>query len=583
MSDHTGRTNDRRRERSAFPSPAPAMSDRTHKSARNDRNGGQDKNGLDARGRKRKNSFTIFYIITMIIGVVVCVTLFAVAYSTIIEPNNFLLGSSPIRTDQEPREFVRVEESQALGMVTEMDSFNPRTLTVALLDTNRSDRFNLTDNTSIQNRHGNPISFGEINVGQIVEVTFDANTRNISNLSLSGRAWEQNRSNVEIDLEAATITIGNQVYTYSSRTLVLNRGEPYSIALINPEDVVTLVGYQDKIWSIRIDTGHGFIRFLNADQIVDGTVQIGNFHFSALDGARAISATEGVHRVIIDGQNIDTFMADVVVRQGQTVEVDLRTATLRFGTLQFIMDNSEEATVFINGGVVTLDVNSLVQAEYGIHLIRVERPGFVPIQQEIELNQPLMRIELDLAQDSTEVQILIETFPPDAQVFVNHAFVGNSPVTIEVEHGNHAVIARRAGYEDQTLNITVDATSSRQFIMPMIQLPVHPPSTNVPPPGNHLPPPPADWGPIPTPTIPADWMMPVQTPAPPPEIPPQQVPPQQVPPQQIPPPQIPPPEIPPAAPHVPPPGEPAWTTHPEDLLPPNWPPAVEDLPLPPGF
>jgi len=444
----------------------------------------------------------------MIIGVVVCVVLFALAYQTLVPGR--IIDSSAGRPDPEPVEAVRSEQEQVLGLVTAIEPFTPRSITVMLLESGRSERFTMTDITTVQNRHGSTIGFGEVDLGQIVEVVFDADTREMAAISLSGRAWEQqNRSNLNINLEAATITIGNQVYTYSSRTLVLNQGQPFSISLINPEDILTLVGYEDKIWSIRIDSGHGFVRFDNADRVENGTVAVGNITFTALENSRSISVIEGVHRVIIDGQNIDTFVVDVVVRQGETVVVDLADVIFRSGTLQIIV-NEPDATILLNGEPAMLE-NSLVELEFGTHILRVERPGFLPIQQEIELAQSFMRIEINLERDVQEAQILIETFPSESQIFVNGTLTGVSPVTIEVDFGPVSIIARRAGYEDRPLQITVDENSPRQYLMQLFQLPMHPPDLTQPPGGTDLPPPgqlpplPSDWEPVPSPTIPSDW------------------------------------------------------------------------------
>ena len=507
-----------------------------------------------SKTRKRRNTFAVFYVITMIIGVVVCVTLFALAYQTLV-PDRIMTGNSPSDTENTPVVFERPEQERELGMISSINSLH-RTLTLHLLDSGRTDRFYMTDSTPVQDRRGNPIGFGELDLGDIIEVTFDVHSRDLAAVNESGRAWrEQHRGNFDINLEAGTITIGNRVYTYSSRTMVLNRGEDFSIVMINPEDAITLVGYGDKIWSIRVDSGHGFIRFENAEQVVNGTVTIGNTSFYTLEDSRPISVIEGTHRVIVNGQNIETFVADVVVRQNQTVNIDLMSdIQLRHGRLQLII-NEPNAVVLIDGEPVE---ETLVELEFGTYVLRVEAPGFIPIQQEVELVQDFMRLELDLVRDISGAQILIETFPSDAQIFLDDAFVGNSPVTVEVEFGTRSIIARRAGYEDRPLHIMVDENSPRQYMLTMMQLPMHPPIGLPPAPtddGHYLPGPGPGVTPIPSPVIHPDW-------------PQQQLPAQPIPqPVQ---PQAPPPPPPPPLPS--PPDDTGW----------DW-PSVNDLPVPPGY
>jgi len=450
----------------------------------------------------------------MIIGVVVCVVLFAVAYQTLID-NPVVGGTQPPRAPTEPIITERAERSQVLGVVNAIETFAPRHISVMNIESGRTERFNITDTTTVQNRAGSPIGFGEVNLGQIIEVVFDDESRDAFSLALSSRAWEQqHRGNFVIDLAEATITIGNRVYPYSSRTLILNRDEPFSIGLINQEDVITIVGYQDKIWSVRVDSGHGFIRFENADQVMGGRVAIGNNILTALDGTRPIAVIEDTHRLIIEGLNIETFIADVIVRQGETVVVDLLEVTFRTGTLQIVVE-APDASFFINGELVELE-NSLVDIEYGTHILRVEAPGFIPIQEEFEFSQPFMRIAPEMERDApTEAQLLIETFPSDAQIFLDGVYVGNSPLTITVDFGQYTFIARKAGYLDRPLPIIVDEHSSRQFLLHLTQMPMQPPA-NAPVPPGQLPPLPPDWQPVPSPTIPPEWNVQQSHPTPPP-------------------------------------------------------------------
>ena len=464
--------------------------------------------GGKAKARKR-NSFAIFYVITLIIGVAVCVVLFALAYQTLV-PDRIIGDRDPNPPVNDPTEFVRVEPVHLTGMVTASNTFAQRSITVLGLESSRTENFNLTDTTSIQDRRGRPIGFAEITPGRIVDLTFDADTRDLSAISISVDAWEQQPSNFIINLDDATVTVGNRVYTYSSRTLVLNRGEPHSIHLINSEDVITMIGYDDKIWSIRVDSGHGFIRFANADRVVGGTVTVGNSIHTTLDGDRPLAVVEGTHRIIVNGQNIDPFIADVVVRMGQTVEVNLAEMAMRHGALQLLL-NEPEASIFINGEAAELE-NTLIELEFGEHLLRVEMPGFIPIQQEIEITQAFTRLELNLVPDVSSAEILIETFPSDAQLFLNGAFIGNSPLVHEIEFGSSTIIARRAGHEDSSLHIVVGENSPRQYLLPLIQLPMHPPTGQLPPtvPGGpgQLPPMSPEVTPIPSPTLQPDWTPP---------------------------------------------------------------------------
>ena len=201
------------------------------------------------------------------------------------------------------------------------------------------------------------------------------------------------------------------------------------------------------------------------------------------------------------------------------------------------------------------------------------------------MTQTFMRLDLDLVRDVETFQVLVETFPSDAQLFLNGVLVGNSPRTVEVERGINQIIARRAGYEDRPHNFIVDSASPMHILLHLVQLPTQlppfpspspfPPGHQEPPTGpGYLPPLPPDWGPIPTPPILEPW-----EPLPPgQQLPGQQLPGQQLPGQQLPLPTYPPPSQLPAVPTDPSITQP---TLPEQTVP-DWPPPADALPLPLG-
>ena len=423
--------------------------------------------------KRRKQSklqigFLIFCIITLLIGVAVCVALFMFALQNFVPPRITGIPEAGVASDRNGNDANgddTAELNHAFGMITAMNTFDPRSLDLLLLDSGRTERFDVTGTTTVRNRHGITIGFSELRVGQIVDVYFGAGARQISTVSLNDSAWERQLSgNFNIDSSARRIVVAGQAYTFSTQTIVRNQqGAPSSISQINPEDTITIVGYQDKIWSIRIDSGKGFIDFANIDHIIEGTVAIGTLIFVPLEEDLVIPIEEGTHRMVIEGQNIERFIRYVSVRQGQTSTVDLTEAESRRGTLQ-VISNVPTASVFINGELVVLD-QTLIELEHGEYTIRLEHPGFIPVQQTFTMNQTIMRIELNLQPDTPGREIAITTNPTGAEIFLDGVFMGYSPIMIRAEFGNRTVVARMAGFDDRPLHFIADANSPNQYFL----------------------------------------------------------------------------------------------------------------------
>jgi len=299
-----------------------------------------------------------------------------------------------------------------------------------------------------------------------VDVHFDIDSRNLAEVSMNDNAWQQQHSGgFTIDVANETITVdGNRHYTFSNHTLVLNQGVRIPIDQITTADSITIIGVQNKVWSILVDSRPGFVQFENIDFIVDGTITIGTL-FMPLEDDEPIPLPDGMHRLIVEGQNIERLVRYVVIRQGETAVIDLSELELRHGTIQVIA-NVQNPIVFINGAQVTLD-NTLLELEFGEYSIRVEHSGFIAVERTFTLEQSLLRLEFTLEADVPGRDIAIDTIPTNAQIFLDGVFMGNSPLVIRAEFGNRTIIARMEGYEDRPLHFIADANSPAQYFLPL--------------------------------------------------------------------------------------------------------------------
>jgi len=494
-------------------------------------------NGKNQRRKGRGSSnFAVFYLVTLLIGVAVCVALVVFGYQHIIgdsDESPFSNIVSRPTTTPRPAQIIlsdRITSETTIGMIVSMEPFTePRIVTLHLLESGRREHFQVPSSTSVVNRHGTVISFGELSLGQIVDIQFDSNTNDVSSLNLSNRAFMfSNQRGLNFDSDTTKISMGNRVYDLSSQTMILNQGEQPSLSNIKPEDVFTVWGYGDKIWSLRLDSGNGFIHFENVDMVTNANLTIASANiFRLLESDTTITMGEATHRILVTGENIQPFHRDVLVRQNQTTTIDLTEVTPLSSNIQLMLNNSSgggwvnaatqtDVSVFINGSAVDF-AGSFIPYEYGTHTLRVERTGFIPIQQEIDIVVPVQRIEVEMIREIPIARIEIETFPSDAEIFLDHALIGSSPTFIEVENGNYLIVARKPGYEDYRLSIEVTNTSPRRYMITMRQLPAHipePTPTPTPSPTPFDPTPTATpWPdlpphlqePVPTPVIPQDW------------------------------------------------------------------------------
>jgi sporulation protein YlmC with PRC-barrel domain len=451
------------------------------------------------RRKRRSGNFAVVYIVTMIVAVAVCVSLFAIGYEALIKdsPITGAIGGTPLPT---PLAVAKEKGETVMGMITELDLYTEkRTLTLLLIDSTRHERFNFTNMTILRDRHGSLLGISEFSVGQIVDVEYDPKTNDIAVLSISPSAWvHQYRGNFFIDYENSAFIIGNDIYYYSSRTLVFNRGAQLAVSSIKDDDIITIIGYKDMIWCIRIDSGHGYVVFENTDNILNGTVTVSTVIFTALSSAEPIALLEGTHRIIVNGLNIETYQIDIQVRQGETRVVNLIGVEYKKAML-FIQINEPEASVYVDGALRGTDI-TYVDVEYGAHTIKVEKEGFITSYHETVVSQPYSTIVVTLIPERVYVSVTFESFPMAAEVFIDNVWKGTTPITIELEQGTYSVMAMKNGYEDASRTVNVGGSFPMTVTLYLQQ------QWFSPTPEPYLPPIPDDWEPLPSPTPLPDWL-----------------------------------------------------------------------------
>ena len=116
-----------------------------------------------------------------------------------------------------------------------------------------------------------------------------------------------------------------------------------------------------------------------------------------------------------------------------------------------------------DGATVLVDGEDVGQTPWsgavkpGSRKLRLQMAGFLPEEREIKAVQNReMEVSFALARVAGPAKVVIETDPPGAEVAVDGEEKGQSPITLEMEPGEHEIGATKAGFKGQAQKITVD-------------------------------------------------------------------------------------------------------------------------------
>ncbi len=413
------------------------------------------------RVKPQKSQLAVFYVVTIIFGVIISITVFSIVFNKFLSKDsgakNIVQTETPIKTEVAIEDEIELTELTTLILETSSE-----TSQIKVLDIETSKQYNLYADvtTKISDKYGQMLVFAELKAGDIMDVKFDARNGNLTAVYESTAAWEfKNVKNVRVDIAKSAITIGNDVYGYDSNLISVFRGGNYNISQLSPMDYVTVRGLKNKLLFIELANGHGTLEVVNGDKIKDGTIEVDTTVFRALDEAKKIELLEGSHKIVIKGANIDPFITEVTVSLGETSTVDLSEIQLKRGVITIDVD-VEGATIYIDG--TKTELTGQIPLDYGEYTIKVEKEGYEPYEAKavVAQNPAVVTAKLQKIVEDTLLmgRLLISTAPVNADVFIDNAYVGVAPLTIPLQYGVHVVTLKAEGYKEYPMAIEITDT-----------------------------------------------------------------------------------------------------------------------------
>ncbi|MDR1704389.1 MAG: PEGA domain-containing protein [Clostridiales bacterium] len=419
--------------------------------------------GKPAARPKAKPHFGIFLAFIIFAGVVVSVSAFALMISSF---NDKARTAPPAPTRDVGAGLPLVPAAKEVKQVCLIKATDPDTRTFTLYGILDGRTFYMTASggTVMKDKHGGSLVFAEFKQGDVVDIAYLEDDSVLISIQQSPQAQTFfNLEGVIVDAENNRITVGNKTYIYGPEFVCLYKGKEQDPAALAPEDRVTLRVYKTVAMFMDITTGHGVIDIVHNEYIKDGSVEIGNLTYAKLEESRSFSVPEGIHKVVVKGQNIEIFQRDVTVTGGETVTVDLAGVQMKYGSMYFT-SNVPDVYLTVNDNPVSLD--DALPLLFGLYEIKATAFGYEPFQHTVDLNAPALTVQIEMLPTPTPTPrpVLPETIkytpitvPSGAEVYIDDRYVGlttdpnlTDPLSVDVELGQHNVRFVKDGYADWT-------------------------------------------------------------------------------------------------------------------------------------
>lgn len=352
------------------------------------------------------------------------------------------------------------------------------TVTFLNLDLGRRYTLSMDGTTMLYDKYGESVSLDQIQVGDIVDITFLKTKNHLTSMKLSATAWHyDNVERYEINTVRNEVSIGSEIYKLSENTQYLSDGRSIEKMDINPTDILSFQGIDNTVLSINVEKGHGYLRLVNDENFVGGWIEIGQSQIQKITEDMLLTVPEGSYQVNISHRG-GGGTKDVVINRNEetTLDIgDLAVVETQYGMVLFSL-NPSGADLYIDGSAV--DASQPITLEYGIHQIIAKADGYQSLTQYLRVGQASAGIDVVLdkvdddedestessTEDDADTSDATTTYykvyidaPEGAEVYLNGNYVGIAPCSFKKESGSHVITLRKTGYETRSYTIQVDS------------------------------------------------------------------------------------------------------------------------------
>ena len=397
------------------------------------------------------------------------------------------------------------EKASLFGVYLGLDE-GSRQLTVYDISSRREVLVSLSGGAKISDVYGQIISISQIEPGSMVELSYIRESGKLTDMSISSKAWKYvGVTNFSLEPESGLMKIAKKQYKLADKTAVLDGRDFVSLYDIARQDVLTVWGYEETIWSIVVTKGHGYVKLRDYQDFLGDYISVGYESTQQITEDMMITVREGEYNLTVE--NVD-YSATLRVRvdRNEITYVSLKELGPRapkYGRVLFDI-SPFGADLFIKGEL--RNYANEIELPFGKYPIKVSLGGYISYEGYLNVDSPAKTIKISLPESSSNQDVevsesntqgsqgqdnnqgkgqtgggtdlsnaggtangdflvigdkIIDTKhqihvqkPLGASVYLNGEYMGTSPVSFSKIIGSHVITLIREGYE--TISYSVD-------------------------------------------------------------------------------------------------------------------------------
>lgn len=451
--------------------------------------------------KERKSVSTVTYIIAVIIGVLIIILLTLTIQMN--QKGKRYQGAMPFVTPT-PEQELSEEEVTISHALLKGKSTQEKIFSVMNLKDGIESKLTYTSETKFVNRYKETVMPQDIEIGEVITVTYGKKTGKIKSCSVDLESWEKKKvTNWSLDKKRKRMNVGQTEYAYNDQLAVIANEQKVDLLKLHEKDILTVRGIGEQVYSIVVTTGHGYLKLVNYEAFVGGNIEVGYDVMTPITEDMLLVVREGDYKVTLENGELESIKyihinanEDTMLDMSEYVKQEKQQ-----GEVEFVITPTG-ADLYIEN--VITDYENPISLEYGSYQIRVELTGYQTYTGTLTVAQKQQAINIRLvSQDTTkpgtpteEPNVIIDdtdpaeeevdssesqetssptisptetvdentdikvTTPVGAELYFNNTYKGTIPVSFPKEVGTHTITLKKEGYE--TKNYTIEVTDDNK-------------------------------------------------------------------------------------------------------------------------
>lgn len=361
------------------------------------------------------------------------------------------------------------KDVETLAVITNIDEEN-NIIEFYKIDTEEECMYSYNSGTEILTKTGRSISIQSVAKGEVVDVHYDPNSYMVSKIQISDndKVWENGKVTVfSVDDATRSMSVGSSLYYYKDDVYVVSNEERISISELTAEDQLIVKGYGNRVVSVIVDRGHGYLSLKGEDIFVGGLIDIGGSIVKVIEENMLILVPEGTHKVEVRNNNTIAEKHVTITRGEQSVAdfSDVAATVTTTGSIKLNI-NVSDATVYIDN--IKREYTSVINLTTGTHSIIAVADGYETFRTAVEIETGHKSMDIILIKESedeeetteegsteeettteeptvegetivSEINDVTVSGPVGGLVYFDSTYMGVAPVTFDMVTGTHVI------------------------------------------------------------------------------------------------------------------------------------------------